>query len=189
MSNSESDSKPQETAVASAASSAPVKAKQPNVIWRFFKWMWRVIDGKLFPGPIGRTVVAAILLAIGVAGNEGYQFIRDRIIDPDEVVKQLAKDQKTAFSKLDRELAELHGSVDENGKKALSSIEGTLAELKKANALLVSRLRQTGGRGADVPMTDTSAAASSPAGIYLGDLVEVRESGSKASTNAMSLSG
>lgn len=170
MSNSESSGKSPEVAVASSAPNGSLKAKKPNIVWRFFKWMWRIVDGKIFPGPVGRTVVAVVMLIIGIAGSEAYQFVRNRISDPDEEVKKLATAQKDAFGKLDRQIVALHGAVDESGKRTLAAMEGTLDELKKANAALVSRLKEAGGRGA--------SAAELPAGIYMGDMVVVRELGS-----------
>lgn len=173
MSSSEPDAKPAESSASPAAPAVAAKPARPNIVWRFLKWMWRIIDGKVFPGPFGRTMVALVMLAFGVAGSEGYQYVRDHFIDPDEAVKALAKDQKVAFDKLDAQIGSLRGAVDGNGKAVLSSIENTVAELKKTNAALVSRLAQEGSRSPGAGAPDAAAS-----GIYQGDLVTVRESGS-----------
>lgn len=178
MSSHEHDAKPVASTAPPVAAAVASNPSKPNVVWRFLKWMWGLIDGEVFPGPVGRTVVAVVILVLGAAGSEGYQYVRDYFIDPDEAVNKLAEDQKSAFKKLDGQIGALRGTLDENDRAALSSIEGTISELKKTNAALVYQLRQEGAREpvAGEPVAD--ATVSMPAGIYQGDFVMVRASGS-----------
>lgn len=135
--------------------------------------MWHVIDGKAYPGSFGRTVVALIVLCIGIAGSEGYQYVRNLIDDPDEEVKKLAERQDTAFARLDSDMRSLEGSVDANGKRILASIGNTVDALKAANAELIARL----SRAAEANSAGGAGAARAD-GVYIGDMVIARENGS-----------
>lgn len=173
MSKIGSEEKLPEQSGSSIPSGGSDESGNSNPIVRALKWIFGVIDGHVFPGPIGRFAVAIVIFLAGLAWTETYQYVQRLFEDPEDSVKNLAQKQKVAFDKIDVDLKNLQGSVDGNGRKILASIENSVVELKKSNEVLVSRLRE-----AKEENVGGKAEAPSPQGVYLGDFVVVREQGS-----------
>lgn len=111
-----------------------------GVLRRALQWYWGQRDSVEQGEPVKRTLVAAALLALGVAGSEAYGYVRDQFRDPDAYLVQMKQDQDAAFKKLQGSLDALGSSVEGNGRQALSQVRSAVSEMKSANAGLMAQL-------------------------------------------------
>ncbi len=147
--------------------------KRQGIIISFLAWWLGLVNGTVFPGTVGRSVVGVVLIVLGLAIGEAYQFARGYFIDPDEKIDKIANEQKNAFDKLENGLQSLRGAVDDSGKKTLSGLEDSVTQLKVSNAALIAELRDS-SRGADGKDVQTAAGA----GGYSGATVVIQANAS-----------
>jgi len=111
-----------------------------GLVRRALAWYWGQRDAAEKGEPVKRTLVAVVLLVVGVLGSEAYGALRDRFRDPDEFLVQMKQDQATAFAKLEARLGELGRSVDGQGRDALAEVRSAVGAMKDANAGLIAQL-------------------------------------------------
>ena len=97
---------------------APAEAARPGKLRRALQWYWGQRDSAERGEPVKRTLVALVLLALGVGGSEAYGYVRDKFRDPDAYLVQMKQDQDAAFKKLQGSLDALGSSVEGNGRAA-----------------------------------------------------------------------
>lgn len=119
---------------------APAEAARPGMLRRALQWYWGQRDSAERGEPVKRTLVALVLLALGVGGSEAYGYVRDKFRDPDAYLVQMKQDQDAAFKKLQGSLDALGSSVEGNGRQALSQVRSAVSEMKSANAGLMAQL-------------------------------------------------
>ena len=119
---------------------APAEAARPGMLRRGLQWYWGQRDSAERGEPVKRTLVALLLLALGVGGSEAYGYVRDKFRDPDAYLVQMKQDQDAAFKKLQGSLDALGSSVEGNGRQALSQVRSAVSEMKSANAGLMAQL-------------------------------------------------
>lgn len=120
--------------------SAAAAAPKQGMIRRALGWYWGQRDSAEKGEPVKRTVVAVILLVLGVAGSEAYGNLRDRFRDPDAYLVKMKQDQDAAFKKLQDSLGALGHSVDGSGREALAEVKSVVSEVKDANSGLIAQL-------------------------------------------------
>lgn len=135
-------------------------AKTPGPVRRMLGWYWGQRDSADKGEPVKRTLVALVLLAVGVAGSEAYGYVRDKFRDPDAYLVKMKQDQDAAFERLQDSLGELSRSVEGGGREALAAVESAVGEMRSANSGLLAqldlakqenaRLSQVAGRQAGV---------------------------------------
>ena len=76
-------------AVATSAASSPSPWRNP------IRWFWHQQDSSSRHAPVVRTLWALVLIAGSVVGSELYEWARNKAIDPDQYVKELAAKQET----------------------------------------------------------------------------------------------
>lgn len=119
---------------------APAAAARPGMLRRALQWYWGQRDSAEHGEPVKRTLVALVLLALGVGGSEAYGYVRDKFRDPDAYLVQMKQEQDAAFKKLQGSLDALGSSVEGNGRQALSQVRSAVSEMKSANAGLMAQL-------------------------------------------------
>jgi hypothetical protein len=139
---------------------AAAAAPKQGMIRRALGWYWGQRDSAEKGEPVKRTLVAVILLVLGVAGSEAYGSLRDKFRDPDAYLVRMKQDQDAAFKQLQDSLGALGRSVDGDGREALAEVKSAVGEMKAANAGLLAqlelakqenqRLSQVAGRQAGV---------------------------------------
>jgi len=127
---------------------------------RALGWYWGQRDSAEKGEPVKRTLVAVVLLVLGVAASEAYGSLRDRFRDPDAYLVKMKQDQDAAFRQLQDSLGALAGSVDGEGREALAAVKSAVDEMKSTNVGLIAqlelakqenqRLSQVAGRQAGV---------------------------------------
>jgi len=159
---------------------APGKAKT-GLIRRTLGWYWGQRDSAEKGEPVKRSLVAILLLILGVAGSEAYGYVRDKFRDPDAYLVKMKQDQDAAFARLQDGLSTLGKSVDGNGRDALAEVKNAVGEMKSANTGLLDqlelakqenmRLSQVSGRqagvsgGYDFILSPNSGLALDPASV------------------------
>lgn len=111
-----------------------------GVLRRGLGWYWGQRDSADKGEPVRRTIVALVLLAIGVAGSEVYGYVRDKYRDPDAYLVKMKQDQDVAFKKLQDSLSSLSGSVESGGRDALAEVKSAVSEIKATNSGLLAQL-------------------------------------------------
>lgn len=107
---------------------------------RFLQWYWGQRDSADKGEPGKRTVVALVLLGLGVAGSEAYGYVRDKFRDPDAYLVTMKQEQDAAFARLQDSLSELGSAVEGSGREALAEVKGAVSEMKSANTGLMAQL-------------------------------------------------
>lgn len=125
---------------ANNVSAQPEVPTRPGVLRRALRWYWGQHDIAQKGEPVKRTIVALILLTLGVAGSEAYGYVRDKFRDPDDYLVSMKQEQDAAFAKLQNSLNALGNAVEGNGREALAEVKGAVSEMKSANAGLLAQL-------------------------------------------------
>ena len=116
------------------------KPAKTGMIKRALGWYWGQRDGAEKGEPVKRTIVALLLLTVGVAGTEAYGYVRDKFRDPDAYLVSMKKDQDVAFKRLQDSLNALGSSVEGDGRAALAEVKGAVGEMKSINTGLLAQL-------------------------------------------------
>lgn len=119
--------------------STPAQPKR-GLATRSLGAFWSARDNADKAHPLKRTVLAVIFLTLGVAGSEAYQWMREKLIGPDEYLEQMKRDQETAFARLEDGLRQIRGSVDSGARDAVREISGAVGEMRSINSSLISQL-------------------------------------------------
>jgi hypothetical protein len=108
----------------------------------FYSFMARLKKKReaLKEDPILGVVLAAIGVVLAIAGNEAYGWVRSKVVDPDEYIKQLAEEQRREFSSLKESLDALSGQIDVGNRDALNQIRSAARSIESMNASLVAQL-------------------------------------------------
>lgn len=112
-----------------------------NPVSRLLGWYWGKRDSANEKGePLTRTLIALVLVAVGILGSEAYQWTRGKVVGPDEYLVKLKEDQDKSFKTLQDSLGALGRSVDAGGRDAFAQVKGAVTEIKAANTGLLSQL-------------------------------------------------
>lgn len=94
----------------------------------------------------GKLKVAAVALAFTVAGWIGqdvYGKVRDALLPGDDPIGRLAEQQQAGFAALEASLANLRGSVGDEGRDALKEVAAATEALERLNRDILAKLRFT----------------------------------------------
>src|SRR3546814_10705768 len=91
-----------------------------------FKEWRKVIEAH----PLKGAVLAIVLLVLGILGNEAVDRVMQNFREPDEFLVQMKDEQKQNFEALNASLSELKGTLDADGRSALSRSEEHTSELQ-----------------------------------------------------------
>src|SRR3546814_11113057 len=83
------------------------------------------------------AVLAIVLLVLGILGNEAVDRVMQNFREPDEFLVQMKDEQKQNFEALNASLSELKGTLDADGRSALSGVASAAEALKNTNARLI----------------------------------------------------
>lgn len=117
--------------------SVPAKRK---LVDRFLDRYWRARDNESKMGPIPRTMFAVSLALGGFAVAEGLQWVKSKVVGPDEFLVKIKQEQESSFSELKASLARLNQSIDGGSRDAFSQVKNATDEIKRLNSDLVTRL-------------------------------------------------
>ncbi len=118
----------------------PAQAPQRGRLRRWLGWYWGQRDSAEEGEPVKRTLVAVVLLAVGILGNEAYGQLTEGLRDPDAYLVQMKEEQDIAFKQLNDSLGKLGGAVDSSGREALAEVRGAVSEIRAANTGLMAQL-------------------------------------------------
>src|SRR3546814_4058304 len=83
------------------------------------------------------AVLAIVLLVLGILGNEAVDRVMQNFREPDEFLVQMKDERKQNFEALNASLSELKGTLDADGRSALSGVASAAEALKNTNARLI----------------------------------------------------
>src|SRR3546814_2968503 len=89
-----------------------------------FKEWRKVIEAH----PLKGAVLAIVLLVLGILGNEAVDRVIQNFREPDEFLVQMKDEQKQNFEALNASLSELKGTLDADGRSALSGVASARSE-------------------------------------------------------------
>lgn len=133
------DIQPNAAAPAAAPDAPAPKPARPNMVVRFLHWYWGKREEGERGNPVSRTLVALVLVALGVAGSEGYQWLRGKVVGPDDYLVGIKDEQQKSFEKLQAGLDALGASIDGGNRDAVSQVKGAVAEIQRLNSSLMAR--------------------------------------------------
>ncbi len=117
------------------------KTVRTNPVTRVLGWYWGKRDSANEKGePFTRTLIALVLVVVGVLGSEFYQWARGEFVGPDEYLVKIKEEQDKSFKTLQDSLGALGRSVDASGRDALDQVNGAVSEIKSANTGLLAQL-------------------------------------------------
>lgn len=87
--------------------------------------------------PLKGAVFAIAIFVLGVLGNEAVDRFMQNFREPDEFLVQMKDEQKQNFEALNASLSELKGTLDADGRSALSGVASAAEALKNTNARLI----------------------------------------------------
>ncbi|MEO7051091.1 MAG: hypothetical protein ABI128_05445 [Rhodanobacter sp.] len=90
--------------------------------------------------PLWGTLFFLACVLSGVAAHETYQYIRGKIVGPDQFLVQMRDEQKQEFAQLQEDLGKLSGSLDKQGRQAFDSVRGAVKSLESTNSSLMDQL-------------------------------------------------
>lgn len=131
---------------ASNASQTAPTAVAPAGSDRQQSWLTRKLAGfytsrdTIRKHPLWGTLFVIACTLGGVAASEAYNYVRGKIVGPDEFLVQMRNEQKQEFAQLRDNLGKLGGSLDSEGRQALNSVKGAVKSLESANSALMDQL-------------------------------------------------
>lgn len=127
----------QQDAATPAAVDGAAAVNRPNMALRFLHWYWGKREEGEKGNPVTRTLIAFVLVALGVAGSEAYQWGRGKLVGPDEYLVGIKEQQEVSFQKLQASL----DSLTSGNSDAVSQVRGAVDEIRSLNSSLVARLQ------------------------------------------------
>lgn len=104
---------------------------------RFLRWYWGKREEGEKGNPVTRTLIAVVLVAVGVVGSELYQWGRGKVVGPDQYLVTIKTEQEAAFQNLQMSLDALR----EGDRNAVSQVRGAVNEIRGLNSSLIARLQ------------------------------------------------
>ncbi len=99
--------------------------------------------GKSLLGRVRTSLVSLLLLVLGWVGQDVYGAVRDRFVEPDDAISQLAERQAQAFAEVKEQLGQL-GASSAGERAALKGVRQGLARLQESNQSLLTKLELAG---------------------------------------------
>lgn len=109
-------------------------------------WIYHSLSGfyasrdSLRKHPVWGTLLAALILVIGVAGSEAYQYVRGKLVGPDEFLVQISDAQTRQFEELKANLQAIRGSLGDDGRDAFREVQDAVQVLERNNDGLIRQL-------------------------------------------------
>lgn len=120
------------------AAGARVEQK-PSWLTRKFEGFYSTRDS-IKKHPVWGTMLAGLVLVLTLAASEGYGYVKDKVVGPDEFLVQIAASQKQEFAELRKNLSQIKSSLSDGDREAFSNVQSAVSALESTNSDLIQQL-------------------------------------------------